>query len=117
VPDVPVCIVPKRFAVDRAGECMHGDRAAEPDQGYLCLEFDHIGYPVEQQGESCIGDKRTDRDEEGLDESAGHLILYVSAGISESEITCFDDSDPGQVAEYFMPQFVQYHAGEGEWGD
>ena len=115
--DVSVSILPERFAVDRAGECMHGNRAAEPDQGNLYLEFDHSGYPVGKQGESRVGDKGPDGDDEGLDVPARHLVFYVSAGIAESEKTCLDDSNAGQMAENLMTQFVQYHSGEGNRGD
>ena len=114
---MPVRILPQRFAVDRTGERMHGDRTAQPDQCDLYLELDHMGYPVAQQGESRVGDKRPDGDEEGLDVSAWHLVFYVSAGIAESEQTGLYNSNPGQVAESLVPEFVQDHAREGERRD
>jgi len=93
--DISVRVVPQRLAVDRTGECVHSDRAAEPDQGDLYLELDHSGYPVGKQGESCVGDQGPHRDEEGLDVPARRFIFYVSAGIAESEEACLDDSNAG----------------------
>ena len=104
--DVPVRIVPQRFAIHRTGECMHSDRAAQPDERYLYFKLDHSRYPIGKQCESRIGDKGPDGDEEGLDVPARHLIFYISTGVAESEKTCLNHSNAGQVAEYLMAEFV-----------
>jgi hypothetical protein len=96
---------------------MHRNRSAEPDQGNLYLELDHSGYPVGKQCESRIGDKRPDSDEEGLNIPVGRYILHVSTRITEPEEARFDDSNPGQMAEYVMTEFVQYDTGKGERSD
>ena len=96
---------------------MHRNRSAEPDQCNLYLEFDHGGYPVAKQCERCVDNQRPDRNEKGLYVPARHLIFYVSAGVAEPEDACLDDSNPGQMAEYLMTEFVQDDTREGERSD